>query len=236
MEYTLSLALVDFIPVIFSAVGVFLIARMIARLDAMSGQVAYLAAGLITLGGLSKAVWKLIIATTGNDFAVLDNLLFVFLGPGFTLLAGALWHFRGALAGKVSSQRVWLRPFIIIALFGIGAIIARFVQPQERYWVFTLLALTTLANLAVGILLIRQAMQQRLTLAAGLFLFNLIAVFALSGLARVPEQTIALQWVEETINAFAQGAFAFAAWQLSRETAVGKEFAAEVTENTEVFT
>ena len=220
MEYTISLALVDFIPVIFSAIGVFLIAQMIARLDRTSGRVGYLAAGLITLGGLTKAVWKLVIAATGYDIAGLDDLLFVFLGPGFTLLAWALWNAQLIMTDKAIPRRVWLRPLAVIALFGFGAISARIFQPEARYWVYILLTLTTFANLAAGILLIRQAKQQNLNLAVGLFIFNLLAVFALSGLARVPEQTIALQWVEELLNVLAQGAFAFAAWRLGQETAV----------------
>ena len=220
MEYTISLALVDFIPVIFSAIGVFTIATMIASLDRTSGRMAYIAAVLITLGGLSKAVWKLIIAATGTDVVGLDDLLFVFLGPGFTLLSWALWNAQLIITDKEIPKKVWLRPFGVIALFGIGAISARIAQPEARYWVYILLTLTTFANLAVGILLIRQANRQHLKLAAGLFVFNLIAIFALSGMARIPEQTIALQWIEETINVFAQGAFAFAAWQLAKDTAV----------------
>ena len=236
MEYTLSLALVDFIPVIFSAVGVFLIARMVAMLDAVSGRVAYLAAGLITLGGLTKAVWKLVIAASGTDLAGLDDLLFVFLGPGFTLLSWALWNAQLRLGGKAIPKGIWLRPLGVIGLFGIGAVAAKIFTPQARYWVYILLTLTTFANLAVGILLIRQARQQQLTVAAGLFLFNLIAIFSLSGMARVPEQSIGLQWIEESINVLGQGAFAFAAWRLSRETAVSRQFAAAPMETKEVFT
>jgi len=216
VEYTVSLALVDFLPVIFSAIGVFLVAQMIARFDQTSGRVAYLAATLITMGGLSKAVWKLVIAATGNDIAGLDDMLFIFLGPGFTLLSWALWNAQLVMAGKEIPRNIWLRPLGVIALFGIGAISARIVQPEARYWVYILLTLTTFANLAVGILLIRQANQQKLKVAAWLFAFNLIAIFSLSGMARIPEQTITLQWIEEVINVFGQGAFAFAAWQLGR--------------------
>jgi hypothetical protein len=214
MEHTISLALVDFIPVVFSAIGVVLIARMIAQLHLTSGQVAYVAAALIALGGLSKAGWKLIIASTGNDIVWLDELLFIFLGSGFTLMSWALWNARLVLSGQEVPRTIWLRPLAVIALFGGGAIAARLAQPEARYWVYILLMLTTFANLAVGILLIRQARQQSLRLAATFFLFNLIAIIALSGMARVPEQTIALQWIEELINVLAQGAFAIAAWQL----------------------
>lgn len=219
MDYTVSLALVDFIPVIFSAMGLVLIAQMLGSMNAISQRMAKVAAALIVLGGLSKATWKLIIATTGSDITVLDNLLFIFLAPGFTLLAWALWSSRRRLAGKAQGS-IWLRPLIIIILVGLGALLARLFQPDARTWVFFLLGLTTIANVAAGIMLIQQARQHKLMLAAVLFLFNLVIVFALSGLARIPEQTIALQWIEESLNVSGQGAFAFGAWKLRKETAV----------------
>ena len=97
-EYTVSLALFDFVPVICSGIGLFFITRMIARLDANSGKVAYLAGTLIVLGGLSKATWKLIFTSSGTDIAWMNDMLFIFLAPGFTLLSWALWNAQLALA------------------------------------------------------------------------------------------------------------------------------------------
>jgi hypothetical protein len=51
-----------------------------------------------------------------------------------------------------------------------------------------------------SILLIAFAFREKLKLMGVLFIINLICVFILSGLARIPEQTIALQWFEESIN------------------------------------
>jgi len=50
-----------------------------------------------------------------------------------------------------------------------------------------------------------------MTLAGALFIINLICVFLLSGMARIPEQTITLQWIEESINAISWLCFAIAA-------------------------
>ena len=60
---------------------------MIGRINAVAGRQARLALLLIGAGGLLKASWKLIIATTGNDVVWMDNSLFALLGPGFTLMA-----------------------------------------------------------------------------------------------------------------------------------------------------
>ena len=48
---------------------------------------------LVGAGGLSKASWKLCWVLTRQDLAVLDNLLFILIAPGFAWLAAeqALW-------------------------------------------------------------------------------------------------------------------------------------------------
>lgn len=212
MEYTLSLALEDFVPVILSSIGLYFIRQMVMKRDGTSSQLATLGWILITLGGLSKATWKLIMALTDAtvDIRLLDNALFVFLAPGFVCMAWAMWRMRGGKGG------VWGVPAGIISTFYILATITAVTNPGSRTWVFVLLGLTTLANLAFGILLIRQAWQTDKKPMAFLFLFNLVAIFVLSGLARIEPQTIPLQWTEQIINTFSQGAFAYAGWQLSQ--------------------
>jgi hypothetical protein len=211
MEYTLGLAIEDYIPVILSSAGLLLLAQMINRLDKNAGKMAYLGFVLITLGGVFKATWKFTIALTGKDIVWMDNGLFVFLGPGFALMAWALWSAQRVLAKEPVPKNVWLRPLAVIILFGVGAVSSYFVQ-GGRTWVFIMLGLTTFSNLAVGILLIRQARQNGLNLVAGLFLFNLVAIFTLSGMARIDPQTIPLQWTEQIINTFSQGSFFYASW------------------------
>lgn len=210
MEYTLSLALEDFVPVVLSSLGLFFIRRMVlARVGGLPGRVATLGWVLITVGGLSKSTWKLIMALTDGtrDVAVLDNALFVFLAPGFVCMAWAVWRMRGGKGG-------WGVPAGIIATFYVLALITVLTSPGARTWVFVLLGLTTLANLTLGILLIRQAWQKGQKGMGVLFVVNLVAIFILSGLARVEPQTIPLQWIEQSINTVSQGAFALAAWRV----------------------
>lgn len=213
MEYTIALAVEDYIPVILSSAGLLLLAQMVGRLHKQAGMMAYAGFLLITLGGVFKASWKFTIALTGKDIVWMDNSLFVLLGPGFALMAWGLWSAQQTLKNEPVPHLVWLRPLAVIALFGTGAVSSYLVQ-GGRTWVFILLGLTTFSNLAVGILLIRQARQNGLKTAAALFLFNLVAVFTLSGLARIEPQTIPLQWSEQIINTFSQGAFFYASWCL----------------------
>ncbi len=211
--YPLSLALEDLLPVIFFGIGLILLARMIGEMHSPARGRATLGAILITLGGLTKVVWKIVIAATGTDINGLDDLLFVFLAPGFILLAWATGEAQRAGKGQ-SIQRTWIFPAVLLGLGILGAGYTGFTQ-TGRTWVYILLATTTIANVWASALFIRHARQEGLKLAAGLFFVNILLVFVLSGMGRIPSQTVALQWVEQIINTFSTGAFAFAAWKLS---------------------
>ncbi len=225
--YTIPMALEDFIPVILSAVGFYFLSRMIMGLDRTSGKVAFASSTLIVLGGVSKATWKLIVASSSIDIVWMNSALFICLAPGFTFFSWALWNAMQIYEGKEIPNNVWIRPFAVYVLFAIGAIAAYITNPQERYWFFILLTLTTFANLAVGVSLIRQARQLELSVVAGLFLFNIVMVFILSGLARAP-QTASMQWIEQGLQTLSQAAFAFASWKLYKAIS-GEEVSAITT-------
>jgi len=48
-----------------------------------------------------------------------------------------------------------------------------------------------------------------------LFIINLVGVFALNGMAR-RDQTVVMQWVEESLQVCIQLSFAIAAWMMKR--------------------
>lgn len=207
-DYTLSLALFDYIPVALSALGLFMIARWIQSPAAVAG------AALVTLGGLSKATWKLLVVITGVDHAWMANLLFILLTPGFTLLAISLFARLGG-KGEIS---VWIRSAVILGVTAAVALYLRDDQPDSRAWFFMLLGMTSLATIIFDLRLVGYAMARKKVLAALLVVGNLIGVFTLAYLARL-EQTAALQWIEEGINACTHGALTLAIWLLIRGSA-----------------
>lgn len=211
-DYTLALALEDFVPVLLSLIGFALLARMVWRVDRDNGRLALVGVTLIGTGGVLKATWKLILALSGRDIAFLDNSLFIFLAPGFACLAWAVWAGQQRLRSRKVAERIWLRPLLIFLPFATAAFILA--QQGGRSWVFVLLALTTLKNSILLGNLTRQALWQQQQGIAALFIFNLVSIFALSGLARV-EQSVALQWVEQGINTLSQAVFLLAAWRLT---------------------
>ncbi|MFC1466365.1 MAG: hypothetical protein ACFLMY_16100 [Candidatus Brachytrichaceae bacterium NZ_4S206] len=217
-EYTIPLALQDFMPVALSSAGLFFLAEMIARTDRGAGRIALLGAWLIMLGGGLKAAWKLNMAISGNDIAWMSNALFVLLAPGFTLMACALWAAQAQMRGRPLGFNVSVMALGISGVFLAVAAVLGIAVPAGSAWKFTLLGVTTVANFVLSALCIVQAFRMGKRDVAVLFIVNIVAIIILQGLARIPQQTIPLQWTEQIINTLSSAAFAYAAWKLSRET------------------
>ena len=217
-EYTLSLALVDYLPVLFSLIGMIFIVRMIHQLEESHRPLALVGIILIIGGGAMKATWKLIMALSNSqtNIVFMDDGLFVLMAPGFTLLAWAIWSGVRAVRDKSYPKPIWVVPVIIIvAFYGLAAFMA---TRGGRTWNLILLMQVTLANVAALIMLIAFSIREKMPIMAVLFGVNLVLTFVLSGMARVEEQTIALQWMEESVNTVAWLAFAFAAWNVYQYT------------------
>lgn len=212
-DYSLSLALFDYIPVALSAIGLFMLAGLLARISPASRPWLLGAAALVTAGGLSKAGWKLSWVLTGADHAWADNLLFVLVAPGMILLG---WHTAGA-------RRVWrdIRPGSPTrnAAIAIALLYAAALSAEGRAWFFILLAGAALANVLMSGILIGWAWELDDRPSAGIFLFSILVVLSLGGLARVSAGSAPLQWLAECLNALAQGSFALAVWRLRRTIA-----------------
>jgi hypothetical protein len=224
-EYTVALALEDYLPVIFSSIGLYFISRMVAQVDARLGQMAAIGWLLITIGGFLKATWKLTMALTSSqtDLVWLDKGMFIWMAAGFTLVAFAVWLMSEIRNGKKRPQRIWAGALAVPALVLPAILFTGFPDVTVNTWRFILLGVMTIGNVVLVVLLIQQARHLGLNGIALLFLVNIVIVFILSGLARIPDQTIPLQWTEQLLNTFAQGAFAYAAWKLAQATATAPQ-------------
>lgn len=215
-DYTLALALQDALPVILFGAGLYWLARMCAQMYAGSRWLALSGVMLITTGGLTKVVYKLLVAIQGAEsLPWLNNILFIFLAPGFTLFVLGIVYAQRNQKG-LSNQHVWIPPLILLGLSIMGAAYTAYSMPDSRIWVYILLATTTIANVWASILLIRHSLSVGLKLAAVLFTLNIVLVFVLNGLGRMGDMSAAMQWIEQTVNLFSALAFTWAAWNLSR--------------------
>jgi hypothetical protein len=204
MEYTIPLALTDFLPVIFTAIGLIYIARMVSHISKLHGQAAYIGAVLTVAGGFFKAVWKLLIASSGGaiDINWMEDGLFIWMAPGYTLLLWSVWQTVRSVSNK-KTMNAWIAPLLFIAVMFAGSFYLYTSNPSSPVWERVLLSVMVLATVVTGILLIVFGFRQKMPLTGWLFIINLIGIFILNGLARIDTQTIALQWIEEAINAIA---------------------------------
>ncbi len=220
-DYGLGLALFDYLPVLLSVVGLYMLANFLATALPDARALLLFGFALVAVGGLCKATWKLIWVLAEVDLVVLDSLLFICMAPGMVLLAmhtavaGALWR-GGARALNPSQASL----FIIVPVMA-AAIVLAVVRPEGRAWLFLLLYASALANVAMSVLLIRLSWgwQQRLT--ASIFLLSMLLTLSLSWLARFAAGSLPLQWLAESINLLATGSFAVAVWRL-RSFGVGR--------------
>ena len=214
--FGLDLALANFVPVLFTALGLFCIARLVRALAPVSAPMALIGAALVVLAGLCKAVWKLILALGGPDVAWLAQALFPLMAPGFALLAVAMWNAQRRT--PASRPTPWL---MALALIGFGYGIAGFRSfglAVERGWFLPLMILASVANLTLTVLLLREAWRRKVLWLAPLFFANLAMVFALQRIARIEPKTLSLHWLEQSLTALGAGAFALGAFLLLRQS------------------
>lgn len=212
-DFTLGLALYDFVPVVLTGIAVLYIARAIKMSGVPSASFAGLGAVLVFTAGLSKAAWKLIATLTNQDIAWLATLLFPLMAPGFALLAAGVW--AGQRQRALRTALFWIVPFAAIALAFTFAIY-RMSQGVERGWFMPIMALASLSNIVLTVLLFRMAWKRGSRAIAILFTINLAMVFALIPIAQMDSHSIAMHWLEQTLTAVGAAAFAFAAFKLSR--------------------
>jgi hypothetical protein len=179
---TVAMGLEDLVPVALTGAAIALLASRLGR------PWLSVAAGLLVTGGLAKAGWKLWYAVSGTDHPRLADALFPLLGPGFALAAFALWMPR---------RPPW-PAFAVGAATELLALVLRTTGP--------LLALTVIGSTAVTAWLVTTCWRARLPVGVALALGQLMAASLLARLATAPEQTTALQWIEQSGNT--AGAFA----------------------------
>ena len=105
-EYGLALALEDFVPVVLAGAGAIVLASAAGRRVPELRVPALVGGLLITAGGLSKATWKVLVASEPcRNVELLEQLLFPCLAFGFALLAWAVVGARRGSAAGVGAVR-----------------------------------------------------------------------------------------------------------------------------------
>jgi hypothetical protein len=193
MDYTIGLALLDFVPILAFLVGAYFLVRisLLVRGKPCS-RMMMAGTGLIFLGGFLKASWKLLYTLEIADITVMSELQFILLSIGFTgMLVAVIYIARGRKKG--------------LPLESTMAIAA---------WKIPFLAVMTLTSLGAQGILTYVSFKKKNRLAASLFILAVLCMLGMSGMASGSEQTVAAQWIEESINSVGQISLAVGSYLL----------------------
>ncbi len=219
-EFTVPMALEDFIPVMLTAVGLYFLAKFVSNKHRNLSLLVWLGTNLVISDGVLKAVWKLIYAAAGADIAWMKDTLFLLMGPGFIFVAWALW--RGLKEENSTSKQVWMIPLLVVipslCLFAYLAMTQPFKSATR-----VLLMLTTIGILTTNGLIVTDCLKRKLYLPVILILINIITIFTQVFISQL-EQTTAIHWIGQINNTISWAAFALGVWLWQSRHRINKDF------------
>ena len=161
-DFSVSMALVDYIPVIFfAAASVILLRDLYNKMS--KGAFALFSAGLIdvTLAGALKATWKLLYAAGACNFEALNAMFFPVQSIGF-LLAGVgilamLIHRQAKTPLLAVAPPVFSGTFVFVGLMvaGLGimdAVLCVLAAKLKKPWLISVFAVSFVCSLGMGYL------------------------------------------------------------------------------------
>lgn len=201
---TVTMAIVDFIPVLLFFMAAVLLQRdLYAQLS--KGAFALLASGsiLVLLSGVFKALWKILYALAVCDYTALDVSFFPMQGPGFLLVFLSLLALLtgrrdgNALYGAAVPVYTSNMPFVGLQIVGCGG---------AQWCLFAL------------------ALKMRQKLAAVLFAASFVFMLGMGYLSAAFDDSSAMHWMAQCVNIVSQGAF-FGGVLLLHRAGLGKKAA-----------
>lgn len=194
--YPLSLALFDFVPTFFFLTGAFYLAKTVAiRLGKPAARILAVGSSLVFLGGFLKAAWKLLYTAQLADIRWMSEAQFIFLGIGFSIIFMVVFWMTRKEKNSIAAATLFL---------GMAP------------WKIPFLFLMVVASLGAEGILASLAFRRNLRLAAAGFIVGVLGILAMGAFASA-EQSVAMQWVEETVNALGQGGFMLGCLLLYRD-------------------
>lgn len=158
-NFTVPMALMDFVPVIFFGVTAVLLLRDLYN-KMFKGAYALLAAGSVNvfLAGFCKALWKLLYAANICNFVALEEmfmpvnslgLLFV----GLSLVGMLCWTKKSGMLSVAPPVFASSMPFIMMMVLGLGGLCAGLsvlAAKMKKGWVMVLFILSFVCAMAMG--------------------------------------------------------------------------------------
>jgi hypothetical protein len=218
MEDSLPVLVSNTVTVLLSALALYAIWRMLARMDADSGYLGGFGSALIVCGGASATLNRLAVTLSGAPLGFLPGNLFILLAPGFICLTYAVWHGQRVMRHQRRPQSVWYVP---IGLIGVTQALTAWLVglPDGPSAFMVLLTTATLANMLLNWLCITQALRQGRPLVALLFAGYVGMILSLNAVSHLgtADSPVKLA-LTQGLNVLASAFFARGAWLLDLQT------------------
>ncbi|MFC6152374.1 hypothetical protein [Nocardioides yefusunii] len=189
-EYGVALAVEDFVPCILAAAALVVLVQAVRARVPQTFLPAAVGAVLIAVGGLSKASWKLLVASGCWEYPILEQVLFPFISFGFAAMA---WAILSASKGNVVVG--WPFALIPVACSVVAVVVGNMLP---------LLASAAIGATFFGVTAATVAFRAGKRSVGWVFVVYVLGTNILPPLGAQPNQTAALQWAEQLTNSSIQ--------------------------------
>lgn len=197
-DFSVGMALFDYIPVIFFAIGAVILLRDLYN-KMSKGAFALFAAGVIdvVMAGALKATWKLLYAGAHIDIAALNSMFFPVQSIGF-LLAGI-----GMIAMLCHNQKEkGIKNCAVVPVVSI----------TFPYLVLVMVA--GLGCLDAGLCILSKKLKKPVAIVV--FVLSFVCCLGMGYLSTKDFEQASMNWIAEGVNFVGQGLFLLGAWMLHK--------------------
>ena len=195
-DFSVGMALFDYIPVIFFALGAVILLRDLYN-KMSKGAFALFAAGVIdvAMAGFLKATWKLLYAGANIDVSALNAMFFPVQSIGF-LLAGI------GIILMLSKKQKGTKTLSVVPVVSIT---------------FPYLVLVMVAGLGLmdaGLCILAKKLKKPAIIA--IFVLSFVCCLGMGYLSTKDFEKASMNWIAEGVNFCGQGLFLLGAWMLHK--------------------
>ena len=193
MEFTIGMALFDYIPVIFFALGAFILLRdFYKRVNQLAYMILATGVAAVAIAGALKATWKLLYAAEICDIAIFNKMFFPTQSIGFLL------------AGLGMMLILFLKPTNNTKL---GAM-------EPTLLIMILLMVSGLAFLDAGLCIVSKKLKKPMAIVC--FIVSFVCCLGMGYLSSKDFEKASMNWIAEGVNFCGQGLFLLGAWMLHK--------------------
>ena len=200
-DFSVGMALFDYIPVIFFAIGAIILLRDLYN-KMSKGAFALFAAGVIdvTMAGALKATWKLLYAGANIDISALNAMFFPVQSIGF-LLAGI--GIIAMLSHKQSENGIKL-----------GSVVPVIPVVSITFPYLVLVMVAGLGLMDVGLCILAKKVKKPAVIVV--FVLSFVCCLGMGYLSTKDFEKASMNWIAEGVNFCGQGLFLLGAWMLHK--------------------